>query len=430
MEVEILADVVGISTDEHVSNGPTYTSEPVEVDDYLQYGAGLYQVKVVNRGEGWRCEYTGYLELDEDPLGTPIGVAAAAGVVVGAGGVVLAKGTRRRPSRDWVDELVDDHDQAERDDALRRERVTDPTVEMVHEATYSPPGPPCCLAALALPLPAMPLFGAAGGVAAAPNGRPRRVVWSKVVFKRGHPVWGGLAGLALGLGVSVLLWQYAVWLLSLWTVVAVPVAVALLAALYAWYGRRYRACWCRTARRRRRTAGRESAATAVGGPAADRVLVEPLREVEALEDELDRRRGAGGRLPHVEVGERRPQRRHVGEQLGVLRRRDVLARVHDLAAVEGVDHLGEPLGAGPRPERLEHRRADDAVEHLLLAPVVDRLELELARGARHQRFEVADARHHLVLAVAQRAARRVGDQRLVVRDREPHRHARPLVDVR
>jgi ABC-type uncharacterized transport system permease subunit len=87
----------------------------------------------------------------------------------------------------------------------------------------------------------MPLFGVAGGVAAAPNGRPRRVVWSKVVFKRGHPVWGGLAGLALGLGVSVLLWQYAVWLLSLWTVVAVPVAVALLAALYAWYGRRYRA---------------------------------------------------------------------------------------------------------------------------------------------------------------------------------------------
>jgi putative component of membrane protein insertase Oxa1/YidC/SpoIIIJ protein YidD len=243
VEVRILSDLGGITTEEHVSNGPTYSSEAVDADDYLRFGAGLYEVKVVNRGQGWRCEYTGYIELDADPLGTPIGVAGAASVVVGGIGVVLAKGVKRSPSREWIDALVDPHDRAERDAALRAVRADHPDATMFEEAGAAPIGPPCCLAALALPLPAMPLFGAVGGAGATGAPRPgsRRIVWSKVVFKRGHPIWGGLAGLALGLGASVLLWQYAVWLLSLVTVVAVPVVVALVAAFYAWTGRRYRA---------------------------------------------------------------------------------------------------------------------------------------------------------------------------------------------
>ena len=56
------------------------------------------------------------------------------------------------------------------------------------------------------------------------------------------------------------------------------------------------------------------------------------------------------------------------------------------------DDVGELLGSRPRPERLEDRRLHDAVEHLLLATVVDGLELHLARGAGDQRVEVADAR--------------------------------------
>ena len=56
---------------------------------------------------------------------------------------------------------------------------------------------------------------------------------------------------------------------------------------------------------RQRDLGRTpSAAAAVRGLAADLVLVEPLREVQPLEHELDRGRHAGRRLPHLEVGER------------------------------------------------------------------------------------------------------------------------------
>ena len=82
------------------------------------------------------------------------------------------------------------------------------------------------------------------------------------------------------------------------------------------------------------------------------------------------------------------------EHLRVLRRRDVFAGVHDEPAVERLHELGELLRTGARSERLEHRRLDDAVEHLLLAAFVDGLELDLARGARDERFEVAHAWHH------------------------------------
>lgn len=240
IEVELLAGVVGVTSEARVSNGPTYLSGEVDVDDYLDFGGGLYRVNVVNRGQGWNCEFTAYLELETDPLGSPVGIAAAGAVVVGGVGVVLAKGVRRSPSREWVDELIDPHDRAERDAALRSVRVDHPDARMVEESGYAPIGPPGCLAALALPLAVMPVFGAGGGAAGITPGSPRRVVWSSTVFKRGHAVGGLLAGLVLGLGASALLWQYAVWLLTVWTVVVLPVVVAALAAGYAWYGRRYR----------------------------------------------------------------------------------------------------------------------------------------------------------------------------------------------
>jgi len=240
VKVEILADVGGITTKEHGSTGATYQSDDIAVDDYLQYGAGLYRVKVTNSGPGWICEYTGYVKMDTNPLTTPIGLASAAGVVLGGVGVVAAKGTKRKPRRDWFDRLLSDDDRAAREDALRRARAADPAASMVEEVKYSPFGPPCCLAALALPLAAMPVFGTGGGVAGPlPVGTPLRVVWQQTTWKRGHAVWGFLAGGLFGLGLGVLLWQYAVWLLTIWAVFVLPLVLAIASGVYAWYGRRY-----------------------------------------------------------------------------------------------------------------------------------------------------------------------------------------------
>ena len=40
---------------EHKSTGAKYQSEGIDVDDYLQYGAGLYQVHVTNRARAGRA---------------------------------------------------------------------------------------------------------------------------------------------------------------------------------------------------------------------------------------------------------------------------------------------------------------------------------------------------------------------------------------
>lgn len=58
--------------------------------------------------------------------------------------------------------------------------------------------------------------------------------------KRGHPIYGFLFGLLLGVGGTVLLQQYAVWPLTVITAFVVPGAVAVLGAIHAWIGRPYR----------------------------------------------------------------------------------------------------------------------------------------------------------------------------------------------
>jgi hypothetical protein len=236
--VDLLADVVGVHTEEHKSIGAKYESDAIEVDDYLRYGAGLYQVHVTNQGPGWTCTYTGYVKMDASPLSKPIGIAAVASLVIGAVGVVLAKGRPRRPRRDWFDQLLSDEERAARDDTLRAAHDADPGLRMAEEVRYAPIGPPWILATLTVPLAVMPVVGTGtgGGVPAATR---RDVVWQQFVWKRGHAVWGFVVGGLLGVGIGVLGWQYGWWLLTVWTAFVVPIAVAVGAAVYAWSGRRY-----------------------------------------------------------------------------------------------------------------------------------------------------------------------------------------------
>jgi hypothetical protein len=277
VEVDLLADVVGVSTSEHLSTGATYQSEGVAVDDYMQYGAGLYQVHVTNTGPGWVCEYTGYVKMDTDPLGTPIGIAAAGSAVVGAVGLVLAKGTKRRPRRDWFDRLLSEHERARRDDTLRAAYETDPGLRMVEEVRYAPVGPPWILATLTLPLAVMPVTGTAGAGAGVPPAVPSaaapRVIWQQTAWKRGHAVLGFLTGGLLGIGVCVLLWQYAVWLLTVVTLFVLPVVIAIASGVYAWVGRRYRG----------KVTVAPSAGSAVAGDALD---LAPLAD-DDLDDAYD-----------------------------------------------------------------------------------------------------------------------------------------------
>src|SRR5262249_14432477 len=113
-----------------------------------------------------------------------------------------------------------------------------------------------------------------------------------------------------------------------------------------------------------------SAAPAVDGLAADGVLVQALGEMETLADELDGGRDPGGRLAHAEVGERLAQPGQLRQERRVLGGGDILAGVHREALVERGDERRQTLGPAAGAEHLEHRRLDDALEHLLLAAVV------------------------------------------------------------
>ena len=55
----------------------------------------------------------------------------------------------------------------------------------------------------------------------------------------GRPVTGFSSGLVLGIGIAVLLRQYAVWALTAVTAIAFPLFVAVLTGVRAWLGRPY-----------------------------------------------------------------------------------------------------------------------------------------------------------------------------------------------
>ena len=144
---------------------------------------------------------------------------------------------------------------------------------------------------------------------------------------------------------------------------------------------------------------------AVTGVGADGVLVEPLREVQALQDELDAGSDPGRRLGDLEVGEHRPDAFELPEQRSVFGGRYVLACVHDRTAFERSYDRSELLGPDARPEDLEDGRLHDPLEHLALTPVFQRLDLDLAARRRRERVEIGHPRDDIVFTAHQRAAR-------------------------
>ena len=145
-------------------------------------------------------------------------------------------------------------------------------------------------------------------------------------------------------------------------------------------------------------------AGAVRGPGAHGVLVEALGEVQALEHELD-----AGR-------DRRPAtRRRRGRRARRAGRRSSASVWYSAAGTSSPVCTTEPSSndatIGPSSSGFTRARntssiarLDDAVEHLRVAAVVERLDLDLARRRRGERVEVGDARHDLALAVARARA--------------------------
>ena len=233
VEVVLVDPLGGVTGDAYVGEGDTWSSSSVKVDDWLKYGVGLYKVDVTNTGPGWTCSFVGYVKLDGNPLSTPVGLAAGAMVVVGAVGGAAA--VRAKPDPGRVEEL---RRSAPDDDLDGLDGIVRGGLDAMRSC-----GATALTTLLLLPLLAMPVVGMGGGAGAGlPVWRtpPGRVVWERRFRSRGHWILGGLSGLVFGLGLAVLLQQYGVWILSVVTVIVVPLVLAAGFGAIAFRGRGYR----------------------------------------------------------------------------------------------------------------------------------------------------------------------------------------------
>jgi hypothetical protein len=151
--------------------------------------------------------------------------------------------------------------------------------------------------------------------------------------------------------------------------------------------------------------------------------------METLEDELDRRRRRRG-LGGAELRRRRPEPAQLGHLLHVIRRRHHVGGVHREPAFERLHHIGELRLRERALEDVEDGALHQARQHFLVARFAHGFQLDLAGRGRDDRTEVAHPGHRFLLAETNRPLERTGQQVLVVRDADPHGHARALADVR
>ena len=132
---------------------------------------------------------------------------------------------------------------------------------------------------------------------------------------------------------------------------------------------------------------------AVGGPPVDGVLVEALGQVQALEHELDgagdRRPGSRRRRPGAATGSRSAG--HVLDEAGVGRPRSRPRPCATTAPSSKPSTTSRrPPGSTVGLEHGEHGGPQQVLDDLLVAAVVERLDLDLAHGRRGEGVEVAD----------------------------------------
>ena len=231
IDVDFVTGVFGASSSDHPGTGPA-VRDSVQADDYLKYGVGLYHVWAVVKGDGWNCLADGYVRLEDgSPLSHPVGEVAGGLTVVSATGIFISARWRRYygyvaadyedpPAVVKADAEVRANEDAKRGSAL----VTDaPT------AAGAAVG---CILLLLVATFAAHSLDTAVKAAAVPAVRRRAGRY----WVRGHVVPATISGLFLGIGVTVLLQQYAYWPLTVVTAFVFPPVVAIIAGLWAHIG--------------------------------------------------------------------------------------------------------------------------------------------------------------------------------------------------
>ena len=202
-------EIAGVSRT--VSNQPdagdTQWSDTVNVKDYAWMGVGLYTVTgSATLSDGSTCSGSALINVSGFPLTTVAGGAAAAATIVGLAAVAATSVVSAREGanasgkiEDWVGNQIEKQ--------AKQDPPPEPEWAIIDEIMWQLTGPfgPCLIMAL-------PVLLLTVGAMAMPQGQPpasarrvRRARWLPRVTIAG--VFGGLLA---GLGVAVLLQQFAV----------------------------------------------------------------------------------------------------------------------------------------------------------------------------------------------------------------------------
>jgi putative component of membrane protein insertase Oxa1/YidC/SpoIIIJ protein YidD len=228
IDVELVKDVFKVTSSDHPGHGPIWGGDQ-NVDKYLKYGVGVYHV--IGRADGspgWSCSGDAYVELrDGNPLTKPVGEAAGGLTLIGLLGAAYAS---KAPAPDAPSGAVIATNE---DDADNEDMASD--MIATGDSYWASIG---CLILIVIAIGAAFVGGGFGAAAIGGPGlsRPRTGrVWS-----HGHPILGFISGLLMGIGITVLLQQFAVWPLTIVTAIVFPIVIAVICALRAWLGKAYK----------------------------------------------------------------------------------------------------------------------------------------------------------------------------------------------
>jgi putative membrane protein insertion efficiency factor len=230
VEVAVIDGLFSVNSSDHPGHGAEW-SGAANVDDYLKYGVGLYHVTgVANGSSGWHCEGDGYVELkDGSPLSKPIGAGALALAVIGSGGALLS--ARAKADEADISQPPVNAD-PESDEAVRAfNRDIDNAATLNMGMSFG------CLVLMAVAaLTGLFTHGTfAAAAPAAEGGSPRK----RRFWAHGHPIAGFISGLLAGIGIAIVLQQFALWPLDVVTAIVFPLVVAVLCGVRAYLGTPY-----------------------------------------------------------------------------------------------------------------------------------------------------------------------------------------------
>lgn len=228
--VSIVEGVADVESSNHPGQGYEWGGTE-NVDEYVGGPIGLYFVEATAIGSpSWNCSASGYVKLDGNPFAEPIGQAATGLTLVGGVGAAVSS-LGKRPDASAAPTAEDVKQDFGKDiDKLAGGKPKKPSVweRDLKGTALIQAG---CLFFLLGPLA---LDKSIAGVAVAARAGSGRT------WVRGHPVWGAVSGLVLGIGIAVLGQQFALWPLTIFTAIVFPIYVAALCGVRGWIGTPFR----------------------------------------------------------------------------------------------------------------------------------------------------------------------------------------------